>query len=249
MALKCNGRLLFFNNPGSYRGPTSLQSGNFIKGGLRNRNVGAFNQRFSGYPNGTLAPAAFILPNKTGSISSYTRARSSISALSANLIPSLPMIASGTMTLTVNSAELNKVIQIIANGVLALTGSASLAAAVAAAATSTMVLSGTAQLGGIVPIIASGTMTLTPAVTLNALAYMTAEAGGPTPLSPEGLANAVLDALLADHNTAGTVGEALNSIGASGNPWSSDLTSNNSPGTFGERIQKLLTKNQYLGTK
>lgn len=249
MALKRNGRAVFFNNPGSYLGTQSFQSGNIIKGGLRNRVAGGFNHYFDGYPNGALPPSAFILPEKTGSISSYTRARSSINALSANLIPSLPMIANGTMTLTVNSAELNKVIQIIASGVLALTGSASLAAAVTAAATSTMLLSGTAQLGGIVPITASGAFVLNPAVTLNALAYMTAEAGGPTPLSPEGLANAVLDALLADHNTAGTVGEALNSIGASANPWSSDLSSNNAPGSFGERIQKLLTKNQYIGLK
>lgn len=249
LALKRNGRDVFFNNPGSYLGVTSLQTGNFIKGGLRNRVAGGFNHYFGGYPNGALPPAAFILPEKTGSISSYTRARSSISALSANLIPSLPMIANGTMTLTVNSAELNKVIQIIANGVLALTGSASLAAAVTAAATSTMVLSGTAQLGGIVPITASSAFVLTPAVTLNALAFMTAEAGGPTPLSPEGLANAVLDALLADHTNTGTVGEALNNVGASGNPWSSDLASNNTAGTFGEKIQKLLSTDDFIGLK
>lgn len=249
LALKRNGRDVFFNNPGPYYGATSLQTGNFIKGGLRNRNAGAFNHLFGGYPNGALAPSAFILPEKTGSISSYTRSRTSINVASADLIPALPMIANGTLTLTVTNAQLDQVIQAIASATLALTGSASLAAAISAAANSTMVLSGTAQLGGIVPITGSGTFALTPAVTLNALAYMEAEAGGPTPLSPEGLANAVLDALLADHTISGSVGEALNNVGASSNPWSSDLASNNDPGTFGKRIQELLTTTKFLGLK
>jgi hypothetical protein len=36
--------------------------------------------------------------------------------------------------------------------------------------------------------------------------------------------------------------------GAGGtNPWDATLAANNDPGTFGERVQKLLTKNQYVG--
>jgi hypothetical protein len=133
--------------------------------------------------------------------------------------------------------------------VLALTGSAQLAAAVSAQASATMTLAANALAGGIFPVEASGSASLSPSVVLTARAFMEASAGGPTPLSPEGLANAVLDALLADHTLAGSVGEALNNIGASSNPWSSDLASNNAPGTFGERVQKLLTTTKYFGTK
>jgi hypothetical protein len=37
--------------------------------------------------------------------------------------------------------------------------------------------------------------------------------------------------------------------GAGSNPWDALLSANNDPGTFGERVQKLLTKNQFLGLK
>lgn len=249
MALKRNGREVFFNNPGSYIGTQSMQSGNFIKGGLRNRNIGAFNQIFSAYGNGALSPNAYILPNKSGSIASYTRAIASINTNSSNLVPAMPMNATGSMVLSINSSQLDQILQIAANGVLALTGSASLAAAVSAAASASFVMSGSAQLGGIIPIYANSSMSFTANTILTALAFMEASAGGPTPLSPEGLANAILDALLADHTDAGSVGEALNNIGASSNPWSSDLSTNNNDGTFGKRIQELLTKIDYLGLK
>jgi uncharacterized phage-associated protein len=70
-----------------------------------------------------------------------------------------------------------------------------------------------------------------------------------TELSPESLAAAVLNALLAEYNQTGSVGEALNNIGASSNPWSSLLASNNTDGTFGAHIQKLLKQNNYVGLK
>lgn len=59
------------------------------------------------------------------------------------------------------------------------------------------------------------------------------------------LAAAVWEELTAAHATAGTTGKALADAGGAGNPWSSDLTTNNDPGTFGERVQKLLTKTQF----
>lgn len=249
MALKRNGRDVFYNNPGSYLGSTSLQSGNFIKGGLRNRNVGAFDQRFSAYGNGALAPNAFILPNKSGSISSYTRSNAVLDDTTANLVPAKPMIASSSMALTVLNAQLDQVVQFIATGVMALTGNANLAAAVAAQASATMTLAGSALAGGIFPVTASSSMSLIPSVALTAKAFMEAAAGGPTPLSPEGLAAAVLNALLADYNESGSVGEALNNVGASSNPWSALLASNTTDGTFGKRLQELLTENNFIGLK
>ena len=82
-----------------------------------------------------------------------------------------------------------------------------------------------------------------------ALAHMNAEAGGPTPLSPEGLASAVWDTVLADHQEIGSTGKALNDAGSAGNPWSADLASNNTSGTFGYLVQKLLTVAKFLGLK
>jgi hypothetical protein len=253
MALVGNGRSVFGNNPGTYNGATSFQYGSYIKGGLRNRNVGAFDQRFSAYGNGHLAPSSFILPNRSGSISSYTESSGSITQGTVTLTPALPMVASSTLVITVTNAQLDKIASLVASGTLVISASSaalSSAAAMTGSGTLTITVSN-ANLGGIFPILASSSMSITGTGTsfLTALAFMEAEAGGPTELSPEGLANAVLDALLADHTISGSVGEALNSIGASANPWASLLASNQVPGTFGERVQQLLKTTIYLGTK
>lgn len=247
MALTRNGRSNFIS-PGTFGGVFQQQYGNYIKGGLKNRFAGGFDAKFGAYNNGALAPSAFILPLKSGSISSYTNARAALSS-NAFGVPAMPMLASGSFELTVTNAQLDQVLQLIASGVMALTGSANLAAAVALEASGAMSLAASALLGGSIPIEATGSASLSPSVTLIAKAFIEASAGGPTPLSPEGLANAVLDALLADHTLAGSVGEALNNVGASSNPWSSDLASNNAAGSFGERIQKLLTTTQFRSEK
>jgi hypothetical protein len=67
--------------------------------------------------------------------------------------------------------------------------------------------------------------------------------------TPEQIAAAVWNAIIADFNATGSTGEALNNAGSAGNPWDGLLSANNDPGTFGERVQKLLTKNQFLGLK
>lgn len=251
MALLRNGRTVFQATGRHTAGVYGNQTGNFIKGGLRARFFGGFNQRFGGYPNGSLAPSSFILPQKAGSITSYTSALAQGTG-SASLTPARNLSASSSSTITVTVAQLDQIVSMIAAGLGAIsTSSANLAASISMTASSSGTITVSAStLGAIISSIASSSATMSGAgSTLTALANMEASSGGPPALSPEALANAVLDALLADHNLTGTVGEALNSVGASGNPWSSDLTTNNDPGTFGERIQKLLTKGQFLGLK
>lgn len=107
-----------------------------------------------------------------------------------------------------------------------------------------------AQLGGIIPIELNGSIQVSPSITMTALANIEASIGGPTPLSPEGLAQAVWSALIADYaSEAGTTGEALSNAGGAGNPWDALLAANSDPGTFGEHVQKLLKKSTYLGIK
>ena len=194
MALKLNGRILFFNNPGSYQGVQSLQSGNFVKGGLRNRNAGGFERIFSGYPNGYLAPQGFILPDNDGSISSYTRANELISKLDTNLVPARPMTATSSMVITVTDAQLDQIVSAVANGTLTIQKlDAILAGAAALDADGTMNLTSSAASGAIFSVTANSSGLLSVGVSLTALAFMDADAGGATPLSPEGLAFEMLD--------------------------------------------------------
>lgn len=98
----------------------------------------------------------------------------------------------------------------------------------AGVASSSVNLKGTGRLGGTISIGASG--------------YLSND-------DVERLSEAVWDILIAEHSTAGTTGKALADAGGAGNPWSADTSTNNDPGTFGERIQKILTTTQFRGEK
>lgn len=216
---------------------------------VKNRFFGGYAKQ-SATPNGYLAPGAWVLPLVAGGMSSYSQNPLAISVATSELLIGKGMTASSAMTIAVLSAILDKVIEMIASGTLSISSAAALSAAIDAAASGSMSISvSSAILGGIVPMTVSGSLTISTDVDMTALAAMTAEAGGPTALSPEGLAAAVLNALLADFNDAGTVGEALNNVGASGNPWASALASNTTDGTFGAFIQALLKKNDFIGLK
>lgn len=207
MALVRNGRSVF-QQPGIYRGTTSGQSGNVIKGGLKNRFFGGFDEIFGAYPNGALAPGAFVLPIKPGSMSSYTLASTALAG-SAGLIRARPMSGSATLTLTVSNAQLDQIASIIASGSFVLAkADAGLAAAAGMSGSSTFVFAkADAAIGAIFSVTASGALVLSPDADLSALAFMEASAGGPTPLSPEGLATALLDQN--DIETGYTLREAL----------------------------------------
>lgn len=192
MALVRNGRNVF-TNPGTYGGVESLRHGNRIKGGLRNRET-YFSGDFNAYPNGTRASQSFIQPKSAGSLSSYNRARLSF-VPSVTLTPGAPMSVSGSISLSVAAADLDQIVAIVASGSAAIAVlTANLSAGVLMAASTNGSLSVlSAQLGGIIPVDASASMSLTPDVVMSARAFMVATAGGPTPLSPEGLAQTLLD--------------------------------------------------------
>jgi len=64
------------------------------------------------------------------------------------------------------------------------------------------------------------------------------------------IVDAVWDEAMAGHTTAGTTGEKLDDAGSAGNPWSTTISGNTDPGTFGELVgKKLLTIAKFLGLK
>jgi len=108
------------------------------------------------------------------------------------LTPALPMAGSSTLTMTANSLTVDQIIALVASGSLVLAvDSAVLSSAVSAIASGSLTISGSAQLGGIFEVTGSSSMILVPSVIMTAKAFMEATAGGPDPLSPQGLANAV----------------------------------------------------------
>jgi hypothetical protein len=246
-----NGRTIF-QNPGQFAGAPKGGAGNFFKvGGLRNRFAGGFDSTFSAYPSGHLAPSAFLLAKSDGAISSFTLSNGEISGIGV-LVPSRNLELAGSLSIAATNAELQQIVSLAASGSVAISATtAQLAGAANAVASGTVSITATNALcGAIFSVTASSTCSISGRGTsLTALAFMEAEAGGPTELSPEGLANAVWDTVLADHVDTGTTGAALSDAGGAGNPWSADLSTNNTPGTFGAFVQKLLSVAKFLGLK
>lgn len=246
-----NGRTTF-QNPGQFAGTVRGDPGNIYKGGLRNRVADGFDETFSAYPSGYLAPNAFVLPQKSGAIAARELVELTIVASNGDLVPAKPMDASSACSIVATNAQLDQIMQIAGSSACTMTATnAALAAAVSMEASGACTISATdATLGGIFSVVASGSCSITSTdCAMTALAWIEASAGGPTELSAEGLAAAVWEALATDFNNAGTMGEKLNDAGAAGNPWAALLVDNVDAGTFGERVQKLLTTAKFLGLK
>lgn len=212
----------------------------------RNRHLGGVPQ-YTSTPNAYRNPMALVLPKIAGGMSSNKQVEIALAKSGATLVNAQYMTAASTVTFTLVSAALGQIFAALASGTITFAqATAALEAKFAAAGSGAITISvSSAELGGTFSMEASSTITVTPAGLLTAIAFMEASAGGATPLSPEGLAAAVWSALKTQYNEAGTMGEALNDAGGAGNPWASDLASNNTPDTFGEHVQKLLKKATY----
>lgn len=205
-----------FQNPGTFAGSVYGQAGNVVKGGLRNRFVGGFSPVFGGYANGHLSPSSFILPQASGSMSSYTEASARIVQGAIILTPALPMGGSASLTMTAGPLTVDQIIAMIAEGTLVIAlDSALLSAATSMLTSGALTISGSAELGGIFDVIGSGSMVLVPNTTMTAKAFMEATAGGPDPLSPQGLANAVWERAVDAGYTAEEILRILAAVAAS----------------------------------
>lgn len=163
-------------------------------------------------PNGYSGSYAVVMAPKTGGMASYTLTSLTLAKADAILAAGKNLDASVVLSLVVTNAQLDQVVPLSATGTTTLTVSnLEMAAAVLAEGTGTLTLTvSSALLGGIFDVGASGTLTLSPNVTMTALAHLEAEAGGATPLSPEGLSAQLLDA--EDVEAGFTVREALRLI-------------------------------------
>ena len=63
------------------------------------------------------------------------------------------------------------------------------------------------------------------------------------------IVEAVWNAIAAEYNLTGTMGEAMNGAGSAGNPWITDLSSYNTANTAGKILKDRLSKSQFLGLK
>lgn len=63
------------------------------------------------------------------------------------------------------------------------------------------------------------------------------------------IVDAVWNALAAEYDLTGTMGEKLNGAGSAGDPWTTDISAYNTANTAGKILKDRLSKTQFLGLK
>lgn len=176
--------------------------------------------------------------------------------------------AAASASSLVASASLSGGLNAEASSLLELVGEASGALLAALQSSGSISLSGSADIFSIVvaTMTASGQFTLDSSGVLSALAFVTATAstalngsaeqradafmsaaaGGPEVLSPQGLANAVWSAADSANNTPGTMGAKLNSAASAGDPWSTLIPGSYAPGSAGYLFSQLALENPQI---
>ena len=201
---------------------------NFSKSGrLRNRfagDQGLGMTKFSAIPNGYVHPGAWSPAQISGGLASYNQLEATLTDTDALLALGVNVDADLSATITKTDAILALIVALEAQ--LSASGSftdAQLAIILLLEAA----LSGSgnftdAQLGNILGLAAQLSASMSVSNSITNLVNLSANIGGPTELSPEGLANAI---------------------------WDSNTTDYDTPNTYGALMKKLLTVSKFIGLK
>lgn len=201
----------------------------------------------SSFADGYRPPYTWILAPKAGALSSH-RQTEIILTPTASLAGGLPASGSTTITFT-ETATGGLIVSGSGSASITFDATGTILSIAAGSGSATITLSGTALIGALAGLAGSTNITLSPTAAIYAIGYLSGIATNEAEFSADALARAVWDALSVDYNNTGSMGAIMNNLGAGANPWEALLADNNDPGTFGERVQKLLTVAKFLGLK
>lgn len=237
--LKCP--ITFVGGDGT-SGIVGLRSNWNVPGVSRNRFYGdnwlaGTADRF-GIPSAYAAPYAWTLPPHSGGIGSNVGivgigAFTGSGSLGINIDATLA--GSGD----ISSANMGLILSAVAT----LSGIGGLSADVLGALQASATLAGSGDMSGSLGALAGAVATLSGTGNLSgsstAIANVSADiyVNSGTATTVE-IVDAVWNALAADYNTSGTMGNKLNGAGSAGDPWTTDLDSYTTPGTAGALLKK-----------
>lgn len=168
-------------------------------------------------------------------------ALSGTGVLSADILGALQAEAALSGSGSVTIADLAGAVYAVA----ALAGTGSLTAAITGRYDMFADLTGSgslvADLRALGHVVAAMTGTGTVAADITAKGNLSADVTPFTELSPESLAAAVWNAIAADFNDAGTMGNKVNSAASAGDPWGTELPGSYPPGSAGAILGELDT--------
>lgn len=201
--------------PGRFIGGATIaqnRSNWSTNGALKNSNL--HYGKLAAFPSGYYPPYVWSMPISIGAMSSFTSSLGTLTP-TANLAGGRNLTGSTSSVITLTNAQLDQIVTFIASGLMSIIGSGDLNASVNLQASAVLQLTVNADIQAIVNALASSSMAITPTAILTALAHMNAEAGGPTPLSPEGLAEAVWSSNLPDYIVTDSAGKIVQEIKSS----------------------------------
>lgn len=191
-----------------------------------------------GVPSAYAAPYAWTLPPKSGGIGCNTgMSGRGAFAGSGALGRNMEMTIAGFGTIS----SLN--MGLIVNAVMTIAGTGGLTASMTGALNASMTMAGqgnmTGALGALANMVmeANGAGTMTSGITAKGNMSMDIYVNQSTATVNE-LVAGVWNALAAEYNTSGTMGQKLNGAGSAGDPWTTDLDSYTTPGTAGALMKK-----------
>lgn len=196
---------------------------------------------------GYLAPNAWMLPYDLGSMTtSNLNGDADLTTTGvAGLGGVVTMEGSGVLEAT---GGLLAGLEVTMAGVgdLTLLGGGLLEAIVAMAGTGTLAGIISAQAGMNVTMAGIGTLTASPSGTGEMVVEIFVNQSEAT---VQQIVDAVWNALAAEYDLSGTMGEKLNGAGSAGDPWTTDISAYNTANTAGKILKDRLSKNQFLGLK
>lgn len=171
-------------------------------------------------------PYAWVLAPVAGGVGSFNR-------MILDIEPNLS-VASGLngganilFGIDIDNAEAGLIVSAAANLLLSLSTSATISGKLEAAAALGISANVTGALTALASAVADMTFGLTVTGSQTAIGNVSADITSLTTLSPENLAAAVWNSVAAAFNTAGTMGNKLNSAASAGDPWGTAL-----PGSY-----------------
>lgn len=198
----------------------------------------ASNLKKASFPTGTQPPYSWLLAPKGGELSSTTYLRgegSLVGSLTLGKFMTADLAGTGNLV-----ASMSLITSLIAN----LSGSGSLTASLSLTLSLASNLLGSGNLAGALSLLIPLNANLSGAGTLSAnlkgLASLAANIYvNQSEATVQELVAGVWNALAADYNTSGTMGEKLNAAGTAGDPWTTDLSSYNTTGTAGKIVKQI----------
>lgn len=180
-----------------------------------------------GFPTGTNPPYSLVMGDKGALLSSTTtingESEFNITSLAMGLAAASDLEGEGDITAASLSLIIQLACDILASGTISasLVGKLEMASALAGSGDLT------ASLNLIAFVVSELTGSGTISGTFKGNASLSADISSSSTLSPENLAAAVWNSIAASFNTAGTMGNKLNSAASAGDPWGTAL-----PGSY-----------------